>query len=567
MGCSSSKDLKARTQTSGCIATWDDSSGCVEDRNSSKRNDSDRSQAASRCCSQHGMREVDAQEKIDLRSLMHSDMISDEEWNDQVTPSLKALMQESKATQQSKPKLCFKAAERKRPKTASQDFVESETAERFDGLCSKPSPKTKKKWYSSAKFATAAINPQEVEATNRKRQQFVGYRRSISSSFQTAKSLLAGIRSLRARIHGDGSSKVSRLDREGSLGKDCDPGVGMNENATGVLSKPVLQRPEARRSGSLKGLFYGASLESPDHFGINQLQNISPTPSDLQQVDDTWTCTSSFEESSSSVEVENSASLMFNPHSVDILETALKQASVDRCFKSSISDSSSILQRHFEEGKHEHMPRALANETDQGEESVSEAFMKHLREKRQVMHAKKISSSKVSALELEEKKLRPNLFQRFEFNSPPGGAERVVLYSTSLRGIRKTYEDCKSVRMLLRGFFVEVDERDVSMHLGFKQEIQDLIGQPVNVPRLFIKGRYIGGAEEVLRLNEEGMLANLLEDLPKQRSSEPCKGCGGVRFIPCTDCSGSCKIISENNEVVQCQSCNENGLIRCPMCF
>nr|XP_029119306.1 uncharacterized protein LOC109505685 [Elaeis guineensis] len=40
---------------------------------------------------------------------------------------------------------------------------------------------------------------------------------------------------------------------------------------------------------------------------------------------------------------------------------------------------------------------------------------------------------------------------------------KVVLLSTSLHGIRQTHEDCCTVRAILRGFCIAVDERDVSM--------------------------------------------------------------------------------------------------------
>ncbi|KAI3813197.1 hypothetical protein L1987_17915 [Smallanthus sonchifolius] len=44
--------------------------------------------------------------------------------------------------------------------------------------------------------------------------------------------------------------------------------------------------------------------------------------------------------------------------------------------------------------------------------------------------------------------------------------EKLVLYFTSLRGVRKTYEDCCHVRVILKNCGVRVDERDVSMHSG-----------------------------------------------------------------------------------------------------
>lgn len=156
-----------------------------------------------------------------------------------------------------------------------------------------------------------------------------------------------------------------------------------------------------------------------------------------------------------------------------------------------------------------------------------------------------------------------------KLRAPPGGEDKVVLYFTSLRGIRKTFEDCCSVKLILRGFRVSVDERDISMHSPFRQELQDLLGKPMPVPRLFIGGKYIGGVEEIQQLHEIGELAKYLECFPVQAHSKPCDSCGDVRFIPCQNCDGSRKIFTEEEGqglFIRCQQCNENGLIRCPVC-
>lgn len=184
---------------------------------------------------------------------------------------------------------------------------------------------------------------------------------------------------------------------------------------------------------------------------------------------------------------------------------------------------------------------------------------------------RRMSFAKVAPVDTDPSKLRFRALldplSKYELKCPPGGDDRVVLYLTSLRGIRKTFEDCHSLRMILQSFPVWVDERDVSMHAEFRNELRELVGGPVIVPRVFIKGRYIGGSDEVRRLHEDGKLGDLLQDLPVVHFRKPCDGCGGVRFVPCPDCSGSCKVITDANEVAQCSDCNENGLIRCPICF
>ncbi|CAD6266064.1 unnamed protein product [Miscanthus lutarioriparius] len=59
----------------------------------------------------------------------------------------------------------------------------------------------------------------------------------------------------------------------------------------------------------------------------------------------------------------------------------------------------------------------------------------------------------------------------------------VVLYLTSLRSVRRTFEDCRAVRAILRCYRVRLDERDVSMHAAFRSELRDLLGDGFDGPR------------------------------------------------------------------------------------
>ncbi|KAG6772386.1 hypothetical protein POTOM_023793 [Populus tomentosa] len=108
--------------------------------------------------------------------------------------------------------------------------------------------------------------------------------------------------------------------------------------------------------------------------------------------------------------------------------------------------------------------------------------------------------------EIEE---HPSLLD-FEEKCLPGGSQSVILYTTSLRSIRKTFEDCHAIRFLLESLKVMFCERDVSFHLEFREELWRILGGRVIPPRLFIKGRYIGGADEVIGLHEQGRLKKLL---------------------------------------------------------
>ncbi|URE09119.1 Glutaredoxin [Musa troglodytarum] len=70
-----------------------------------------------------------------------------------------------------------------------------------------------------------------------------------------------------------------------------------------------------------------------------------------------------------------------------------------------------------------------------------------------------------------------------------------------------------------------------------------------------------GGAE----VGRRRKLELLLEGIPRAASS--CEGCAGMRFIMCMDCSGSCKVLDEEQKkMVKCGVCNENGLLHCPIC-
>lgn len=151
---------------------------------------------------------------------------------------------------------------------------------------------------------------------------------------------------------------------------------------------------------------------------------------------------------------------------------------------------------------------------------------------------------------------------------PPGGAQLVVLYTTSLGGVRRTFEDCNRVRTILETHRVVFDERDVALHPGFLTELRELMGPTEGVvPRLFVKGRYLGGAEQVVELNEAGLLGRALSWARVERGAgwQRCEGCGGARFVPCLECGGSCKVVVGGNKQ-RCPKCNENGLVHCPRC-
>ncbi|KAL8493463.1 hypothetical protein ACS0TY_024612 [Phlomoides rotata] len=122
--------------------------------------------------------------------------------------------------------------------------------------------------------------------------------------------------------------------------------------------------------------------------------------------------------------------------------------------------------------------------------------------------------------------------------------------------------------MIFRGLRVNLDERDISMDSAYKKELQRVLREnTISLPQVFINGKYIGGADVIRQLLEAGELPRLIKGLPL-RSIKPCDACDDMRFIPCTNCNGSRKVFDEDEEQQKrCTDCNENGLVRCPLCL
>uniref|UniRef100_A0A7N0RG76 Glutaredoxin domain-containing protein n=1 Tax=Kalanchoe fedtschenkoi TaxID=63787 RepID=A0A7N0RG76_KALFE len=256
----------------------------------------------------------------------------------------------------------------------------------------------------------------------------------------------------------------------------------------------------------------------------------------------------------------------FSFHTIEELE---KKAAADAAPKP-ISKTSSELKR-FESKR---MYELRKTELKKKEDSTGPVDGKNYTPVRENMFIK------LDRMEMEKEgrramfdKMRRNPLYDYPDLCPPGGADRVVLYTTSLRGVRRTFEDCTQARTILELQRVVFDERDVSLHAEFLKELKDMLGGKceeggvVNVPKLFVKGRYVGGVDELVELNETGRLNRLLNSASVERGvgRQGCEGCGGARFVPCFDCGGSCKVVVAG-ERERCPECNENGLIQCPAC-
>ncbi|CAJ1970664.1 unnamed protein product [Sphenostylis stenocarpa] len=151
----------------------------------------------------------------------------------------------------------------------------------------------------------------------------------------------------------------------------------------------------------------------------------------------------------------------------------------------------------------------------------------------------------------------------------PLAEECVVVYYTSLHAVRPTFDACKNVFSILRGFRVKIDDRDVSIDSGFAAELKQIMGlrqAELGLPHVFIAGKYVGGVEELRQLNDGGELKKLLENLPVLDPSE-CHMCAGHRFVLCDTCNGSKKHYIDKVGFKTCNMCNQNGLLRCPSCL
>lgn len=70
---------------------------------------------------------------------------------------------------------------------------------------------------------------------------------------------------------------------------------------------------------------------------------------------------------------------------------------------------------------------------------------------------------------------------------------RVVLYTTSMGVIRKTWEQCRRVKNTLQTLLIRFEERDVFMNRTHQKEVMDRMGLAhVVVPQLFVEGQHLG---------------------------------------------------------------------------
>ncbi|CAK9138183.1 unnamed protein product [Ilex paraguariensis] len=80
----------------------------------------------------------------------------------------------------------------------------------------------------------------------------------------------------------------------------------------------------------------------------------------------------------------------------------------------------------------------------------------------------------------------------------------------------------------------------------YRKELQSVLGgKAVSLPHVFIRGKHIGGVDEIKQLHEVRELAKLLEGFLAQDPGIVCDNCRDARFVSCLNCNGSRKVFEE----------------------
>ena len=69
-----------------------------------------------------------------------------------------------------------------------------------------------------------------------------------------------------------------------------------------------------------------------------------------------------------------------------------------------------------------------------------------------------------------------NPLDDLEIICPPGGKDKLVLYTTTMGGVRRTFEACNEVREAIQKLGFVICERDLSWeHEGYLKELRELM--------------------------------------------------------------------------------------------
>lgn len=78
-----------------------------------------------------------------------------------------------------------------------------------------------------------------------------------------------------------------------------------------------------------------------------------------------------------------------------------------------------------------------------------------------------------------------------------------MVYVTSFRGVRSTFENCRYVQTVLHNFRVKIEEKDIYVNKHYYRELRDRLGEGgmsrLPVPQVFISGQHIGVCTSTLK--------------------------------------------------------------------
>ena len=73
---------------------------------------------------------------------------------------------------------------------------------------------------------------------------------------------------------------------------------------------------------------------------------------------------------------------------------------------------------------------------------------------------------------------------------------KIVVYTTSFKGVRHTYEECRYILTVFHNLRVRVEERDIYIHKFYQRELEERLGVEeaitLPVPQVYINGQHIG---------------------------------------------------------------------------
>ncbi|KAI2656959.1 Glutaredoxin domain-containing cysteine-rich protein 1 [Labeo rohita] len=129
---------------------------------------------------------------------------------------------------------------------------------------------------------------------------------------------------------------------------------------------------------------------------------------------------------------------------------------------------------------------------------------------------------------------------------------RIVIYTTSFRVVRTTFERCELVRKIFQNHRVKFIEKNIALDSEYGKELETRckrVCEPPSLPVVFIDGHYLGRVQH----------------------PDTCQTCGGFAFVPCPMCHGSKMSVFRNCftdsfKALKCTACNENGLQPCSSC-